>query len=330
MQHEANSNAVPSAAVSDVSLPVAGIDVAKDQLDVFIDVVAQRLRVSNNDEGVARLVATLRQHKVRLVVLESTGRYHRAAAAALLQAGVNVSVVNPKNVRAFAVADGRLEKTDAIDAQVIASFGRALNPRITAKTPEKQTVLADLVSRRRGLVQVRVAERNRGQGQLPTLAATQSTKLLRLVNQQIEDLDRAIAKLIEGDDDWHNTSKIIDSVPGIGPETANQLVSSLPELGKLNRQEIAKLVGLAPLNCDSGTQRGQRHIRGGRDHVRNCLYMATFNARQRCDKFRRFFDGLVGRGKHYQVAMTACMRKLLVILNEMVKNKTHWDSKFAS
>lgn len=330
MQHEATSSTVPSAALPDASLPVAGIDVAKDHLDVFIDVVGQWFKFSNNDEGVARLVATLRQHKARLVVLESTGRYHRAAAAALLDAGLEVAVVNPKNVRAFAIADGRLEKTDRIDAKVIAAFGRAIKPRPTAKTPEKQTVLADLVSRRRGLVQVRVAERNRGQGQLPALVASQSKKLLRLVGQQIEDLDRAIAKLIEEDDAWSKTSKIVDSVPGIGRDTANQLVSSLPELGKLNRQEIAKLVGVAPMNCDSGGQRGQRHIRGGRDHVRTCLYMAAFNARQRCDKFGRFFDGLVARGKHYQVAMTACMRKLLVVLNEMVKNKTHWDSKFSS
>ena len=328
MQHEA-INAVLSAAVSDVSLPVAGIDVAKDHLDVFIDVVALRLRVCNNDEGFARLVALLRQHKVRLIVLESTGRYHRAVAAALLQAGLNVAVVNPKNVRAFAVANGRLEKSDDIDAEVIAGFGRALKPRMSEKTPENQVILADLVSRRRGLVQVRVAESNRSQGPLPKLAASQSRKLLRLVSQQIEDLDRAIAKLIEGDDDWHNTSKIVDSVPGLGSDTANQLVSSLPELGKLNRQEIAKLVGVAPLNCDSGTQRGQRHIRGGREHVRTCLYMAAFNARQHCDRFRRYFDGLMARGKLYQVAMTACMRKLLVVLNEMVKNNTHWDPNFS-
>ena len=311
------------------SLPVAGIDVSKDHLDVFADVIALRERFSNDDEGVARLVALLRRLKVRLAVLESTGRYHRAAAARLLDAGLDVAVVNPKQVRAYAVAEGRLEKTDAIDARVIAAFGRSINPRVMAKPSAKQQELADLVARRRGLVQVKVAEANRAAGELPPpppLAQRQSRKLLRLVEQQIEDLDRAIAKLIEADDDWHNTSGIIDSVPGIGPDSANQLTAGLPELGRLNRQKIAKLVGVAPLNCDSGKLRGQRHIRGGREHLRTCLYMMAFNARQYCKRFKGYFDGLMARGKVYQVAMTACMRKLLVTLNEMVKNNTHWNS----
>lgn len=319
MQHEA---------LIDTSLPVAGVDVSKDQLDVFIDVIGLSKRFSNDDEGIARLVGVLRQHQVRLVVLESTGRYHRAAAARLLDAALNVAVVNPRQVRAYAVAEGKLEKTDRIDARVIAAFGRSINPRVMAKPSQKQEELADLVARRRGLVQLRVAEANRAAGNRPRLAQSQSKKLLRLVEQQIEDLDRAIARLVEADDDWHNTSRIIDSVPGIGPDSANQLTAGLPELGKLNRQEIAKLVGVAPLNCDSGKLRGQRHIRGGREHLRTCLYMMAFNVRQKCARFKTYFDGLVARGKHYKVAMTACMRKLLVTLNEMVKNNTHWKSDF--
>ena len=321
MQHET----LIDVALPDPGVPVAGVDVAKKQLDLFVDTAGLRLRVANDDAGVAQLVATLLEHKVRLVVIEATGRYHRRAAAALLQAGINVAVVNPQQVRAFARAAGKLEKTDRIDAVVLAHFGRAMNPRGAVKTPENQAVLSDLVSRRRGLVQVRVAEANRSHGQLPKLAASQSRKLLRLVEQQIEDLDREIARLIEADDDWSGRAKVIDSVPGIGPDTANQLVVQLPELGKLNRQEIAKLAGLAPLNCDSGQHRGQRRIRGGRADVRTCLYMAAFNARQKCDRFRHFFDGLIARGKLYQVAMTACMRKLLVTLNQMVKNNTHWN-----
>ena len=160
---------------------------------------------------------------------------------------------------------------------------------------------------------------------MPKLAARQSHTLLRLIEQQVEDLDREIAKLIEADDDSSSKAKIIDSVPGIGPDTANQLVVDLPELGTLNRQEIAKLAGLAPLNCDSGQFRGQRKIHGGREAVRTCLYMAAFNARQKCDRFRHYFEGLMARGKLYQVAMTACMRKLLVTLNQMVKKNTHWN-----
>lgn len=268
-------------------------------------------------------------HRVRLVAIEATGRYHRRVAAALLQAGIPVAVVNPQQVRAFAKAAGKLEKTDRIDARVLAAFGRSLNPRAMRKPPENQALLADLVCRRRGLIQMRVAEVNRAHEQLPKLAAAQSKKLLRLIEQQVEDLDREIARLIEADDDWSGKSKIIDSVPGIGPDTANQLLAELPELGTLNRAEIAKLAGLAPLNCDSGAHRGQRHIRGGREGVRTCLYMAAFNARQKCARFKRFFDGLMARGKLYQVAMTACMRKLLIVLNQMVKNKTHWNQKLA-
>ena len=309
----------------DVARPVAGIDVSKDQLDLFVDVVGKRLALPNGDAGVVALVAALREHEVRLVVVEATGRYHRRAAAALLQAGINVAVVNPAHARAFAQAAGKLEKTDRIDAEVLARFGRAMNPRVAAKAPENQAVLSDLVSRRRGLVRMRVAEANRAHGRLPELAARQSAKLLRLIEQQVEDLDREIAKLVEADDDRQGKARIIDSVPGIGPDTANQLVVELPELGALNRQQIAKLAGLAPMNCDSGQFRGQRKIRGGREAPRTCLYMAAFNARQKCQRFRRYFEDLMARGKLYQVAMTACMRKLLVTLNQMVKNKTHWN-----
>jgi transposase len=313
----------------DVDLPVAGIDVAKGQLDLFVDVVGQHLRVANDDAGVAGLLGKLRGHKVRLVVVEATGRYHRRVAAALLQAGIEVAVVNPQHVRAFARAGGKLEKTDRIDAAVLAHFARAMNPRVAMKTRENEALLRDLVSRRRGLVQVRVAEANRAHGQLPRLAAAQSHQLLRLIEQQVEDLDREIARLIEADDDWGDKARIIDSVPGIGPDTANRLVVELPELGELNRREIAKLAGLAPLNCDSGRYRGQRKIRGGRADVRTCLYMAAFNARQKCARFRQYFDGLMARGKLYKVAMTACMRKLLVTLNQMVRNKTHWNQQLS-
>jgi transposase len=317
--------------VTDPNSPVAGIDVAKEQLELLIDgTVNQRLQVANDEPGIDRLLRKLAEHRVRLVVLEATGRHHRRVAATLLEHGVNVAVVNPRHVREFARAMGKLEKTDRVDAAVLARFGRAMNPRVqAAATPEGRTVLKDLAARRRGLVQMRVAERNRAHDELPKLARKQSDKLLRLLDQQVEDLDRAIAKLIEADDDWRGKARIVDSVPGIGPDTANQLVVELPELGRLNRQAIAKLAGLAPLNCDSGTHRGQRRIRGGRDAVRACLYMAAFNARQHCPRFRSFFDHLIARGKTYHVAMTACMRKLLVVLNQMVKTATNWNAHLA-
>lgn len=314
MQHE-----------SDLSLPVAGVDVAKKQLEAFIDTVGQRLAVANDEPGIRQLIARFTEYKVRLIVIESTGRYHRRLAAALLQAGLNVATVNPQQARAFAKAAGKLEKTDRIDAPLLAQFGRALRPRADQPVDPNRQLLADLISRRRSLVQMRVAEVNRSHDQLPKFAAAQSKQLLRLLEQQIEDLDREIAKLIESDDDWHNRSQIIDSVPGIGQDTAHQLTVQLPELGKLNRQAIAKLAGVAPLNCDSGHYRGQRKIQGGRQEARNCLYMAAFNARQHCARFRRYFEALVQRGKCYQSAMTACMRKLLVSLNQMIKTNSYWN-----
>lgn len=310
--------------LSDPMLPVAGIDVSKDQLEVFIDTIDQRLTLPNDADNIARLLTLFQQRKVRLVIVEATGRYHRRVAATLAQAGLSVATVNPQQARAFAKAAGKLEKTDRIDAPLLAQFGRALNPRVDAKGQEDRQTLADLLSRRRALTQMKVAETNRDHDPLPKLAARQSRKLLRMLDQQIEDLDREVARLIESDDDWHNRSRIIDSVPGIGSETAHQLTVQLPELGKLNRQQIAKLAGLAPINCDSGHYRGQRRIRGGREDVRTCLYMAAFNARQHCDRFKRYFDGLIARGKLYQVAMTACMRKLLVSLNQMIKTNTQW------
>lgn len=329
MQHEPSTDARPDlrpvAGQSPDPAPVAGVDVSKAKLDLFVDTVGRRLEVCNDDAGVARLVAELLGQRVRLVVVEATGRYHRRVAAALIDAGIDVAVANPAHVRDFARAAGKLEKDDRIDAAVLARFGRAMGPRVAAEAPPHQALLADLVSRRRGLVQARVAEANRAREQTAALARRQSAKLLRLLEQQVEDLDREIARLVEADDARGGKAKVVDSVPGIGPDTANRLVVELPELGELNRQQIAKLAGLAPLKRDSGRFRGQRKIGGGRRDVRACLYMAAFNARQKCDRFRRYFEGLMARGKLYQVAMTACMRKLLVVLNQMVKTKTHWD-----
>lgn len=309
------------------SFPVVGIDVSKKSLDIFIDSLNQRFTLDNIEQDIATLIGRLKDAQVRLVVIEATGRYHRCLAATLLAAGITTSVVNPQRAREFAKAMGKLEKSDRIDAMVLAAFGRQLHPRPDQIQPENHTILADLVSRRRSLVQLRVAEKNRAHDDLPKLASEQSKTLLRLVEQQIEDLDREIASQIEADDDWHNKSQIIDSVPGIGPDSANQLIVDLPELGRLNRQQIAKLVGVAPLTRDSGVFKGQRCIRGGRRDVRVTLYMLAHNAVLYCPRFKTFFAQLIARGKRHKVAMTACMRKLVVTLNQMVKTNTHWNQQ---
>lgn len=309
----------------DLSLPVAGIDVAKHKLDVFIDTLAEHFTLDNNETSILTLIEKLRNAQVRLVVIEATGRYHRRLASMLLDAGIATAVINPQRAREFARAMGKLEKSDPIDARMLAAFGRRLAPEPDKIRRENQTVLQDLLSRRRSLVQTRVAEKNRSHDDLPKLAKSQSVRMLRLIEQQIEDLDRAIAKLIEKDDDSHNKSQIIDSIPGIGPDSANALVGDLPELGQLSREQIAKLVGVAPLNCDSGGFKGKRRIKGGRAHVRTALYMMAHNAVMWCPRFTRFFEQLTAKGKCHNVAMTACMRKLLITLNQMVKTNTPWN-----
>lgn len=318
MQHESSSQSV------------AGIDVSKSKLDCFIDVIDKSFSVVNDPSGIAQLIEQLRAANVRLVLIEATGRYHRRCAAELLDAGIEVAVVNPQRAREFARSMGKLEKTDHIDATVLAAFARANNAhRRLVKPSANQTQIDDLVSRRRALVQMRIAEKNRLHDDLPKLARNQGNKLLRLIEQQIEDLDRAIAKLIESDDDWQNKSDIISSVPGVGQSSAHQLIADLPELGKLNRQQIAKLVGVAPLNCDSGQHRGQRRIAGGRGQVRTTLYMAAFNAIHYCERFRGYAARLKQAGKPFKVIMTGCMRKLLITLNQMIKTNTAFNASLA-
>jgi transposase len=305
---------------------VVGIDVSKAMLDCHIDPVGQWVHVTNDADGLAKLIKQLHAFKIQLVVVEATGRLHRRLAAELLAAAIPVALVNPQRAREFARASGRLEKTDRVDAKVLAEFGRGVKLRTLEKLPEKQVDLDDLISRRRALVQMRVAEQNRLHDDLPKLARAQGEKLLRLIDQQIEDLDRAIAELIDGDDDWKRKSEIITSVPGVSDGTANQLIADLPELGDLSRQRIAKLVGVAPLAVDSGQRNGPRRIKGGRGPVRNALYMAAFNAMRYCERFRQMAERLRKAGKAFKVIVTACMRKLLVTLNQMVKTDTTYNA----
>lgn len=299
---------------------VVGIDVAKSTLDCYFDPTGRRLHLANDEQGIAQLLAHLRLLEVELVVIEATGRHHRRVAAELLQADIPVVLVNPQRARKYAQSVGKLEKTDRVDARTLAAFGRAAEHHRLEKPSEKQVELADLISRRRALVAMRVAEKNRlAEDHQPALARTQAKAMLRLIAQQIEDIDRAIAEKVDDDDRWKRLLEIITSVPGVSTGTANQLLADLPELGKLNRQKIAKLAGVAPLADDSGPRRGQRHIQGGRLALRNALYMAAFNAMRYCDRFKRYAKHLTDSGKPFKLVVTAAMRKLLVTLNQMVK-----------
>ena len=302
-----------------------GIDVSKARLDVHVDPTGQTLSVDNTPAGIRSLLGTLKALDVKLVLVEATGRYERRLAADLLDAAIPVTVVNPRQARDFAKSLGKLAKTDRIDAAVLAQFAKLGHHRLAEKTPENLALLDQRVTRRRQVVQMLATEKTRREQLTDKLAIRTVTKVMRVLDQQREDLDRDIAKLIESDDDWRNKARILDSAPGVGPDTANQLVADLPELGKLNRQEIAALVGVAPVNCDSGSMRGRRHIRGGRADVRTTLYMAAYNAMRCNPTIHAFAERLKKAGKPFKVVATACMRKLLIILNVMVKTNQHWN-----
>jgi transposase len=316
-----------SVTLSSVTPVHVGIDVAKAKLDVCLLPTGQILCASNDDDGIAQIIALLKQQPVALVLLEATGRYERRIASELLDAGFNVAVVNPRQARDFARALGKLAKTDKIDAATLAEFAKLGHARLCEKQPENRALLDDLVTRRRQVTQMMAMEKTRQQIPQDKQTRAMIAKVIRLLEQQREDLDRRIAQLIESDDDWKNKRDLLSSVPGIGTVTASQLVADLPELGKLNRQQIAALVGVAPINRDSGSMRGQRRIFGGRASVRCALYMATFCAMRFNPVIKRFAERLRAAGKPFKVVLVAAMRKLLTILNIMLKENQSWQPK---
>lgn len=301
-----------------------GIDVSKSSWDVHLLPQGCSFSIRVDDGAGERLREKLGSPAASLVVLEATGGFERQLVAELIDAGWNVAVVNPRQVRDFAKALGRLAKTDRTDAETLALFAQRVQPRLTQKTPDKQQELDALVTRRRQLVGLRSVEKMRRPQAFHKTACRSIDKVLKMLDQQIAALDKAIARLIEADDDWRAKRDLIESVPGIGPTTSATLVAELPELGRLNRQEIASLAGLAPFNHDSGQFRGQRRIRGGRGPLRATLYMAALTGLRCNETLRNFAQRLRKAGKPFKVVITACMRKLLITLNAMLRNNTSW------
>ena len=312
-----------STTISNVSF--VGIDVSKSKFDVVILPEGTRLTCSYDSQGISKFLAQLPRHDC-LVVLEATGGFERRLAAELIDAGHQTAIVNPRQVRDFARGLGVLAKNDRMDARVLAVYAQHVKVRLLEKRSAKQDELTALVVRRRQLVALQIAESNRLE-QVAVKSAIKSIRhVLDVLRKELKNLDAEIARLIEANDDWRNKAELLQSVPGVGPGTSASLVAELPELGKLNRQQIASLVGLAPFSRDSGRFRGQRSIWGGRGSVRTALYMAAFNARRCNPIIRAFADRLQQAGKRSKVILTACMRKLLVILNTMVRNQTAWKT----
>lgn len=302
---------------------VVGVDVSKATLDVALLHEGKQSQLGNDSVGIDELIKLLKPLAVDLVVMEATGGYETVAATALAAAGLRVAVVNPRQVRDFAKASGRLAKTDRIDAKVIAAFGEAIGPEIRPLADEDARELQGLLVRRTQLVGMKVQESNRlGLAQGPMRKGIK--KHISWLEEEIERLDVDITASLRKSPVWRAKDELLQSFKGIGPLTSGTLMVGLPELGQLDRRAIAALVGLAPFNNDSGIKRGRRSIYGGRSRVRTLLYMAATSAIRFNPVIRQFYQRLTARGKPHKVAMVACMRKMLTILNAMVRKSTPW------
>jgi len=310
----------------DISLLGVGIDVSKARLDLAFSDERSGLGVDNGPTGHAHIVKALKEAGPSHIVIEATGGYERLIVAELSAAALPVVVINPRQVRDFAKATGRLAKTDAIDAKVLALFAIAIQPPLRPLDDQQTQAFSELLTRRRQLVQMRVAESNRLAQARDRRVRKSIEGVLKMLDRQIASLDEDIDQRIENSPIWKEKEEMLLAVEGIGPTTARTLLAELPELGTASRQEIAALAGLAPFNRDSGTLRGQRTIAGGRASVRSALYMATLTATMRNPVIRDHYQHLLARGKRKKVALVACMRKLLTILNAMLRDKEPWRS----
>jgi transposase len=303
-----------------------GIDVSKDSLEVALRPSNTVQSFTNDDEGIAQLIESLRPQQPALIVLEATGKYERPVARALAVEGLLFNIINPRQGRAFARATGVLAKTDRIDALLLARFAEVLQPEARSLKDEQTEALSDLVIRRRQIVEMITAEKNRLA--LATKRVRRDIQVhIRWMEKRIEDINDDIDELIRQSPLWREKDKLLQSVTGVGPVLASTILASLPELGTLNRKQIAALVGVAPFNRESGRYKGKQKIQGGRASVRNVLYMGTVAGIRANPVLRIFYERLVAKGKPKKLALTACMRKLLVILNTMLKNGTCWQNQ---
>ena len=303
-----------------------GVDVSKDRLDVAVHPETSSWSVSNDEAGIEDLVKHLLPLHPACVVLEATRGYEMPAVGALAGAGLPVVAVNPRQTRDFAKAAGLLAKTDRIDAMALARFAEAMKPEIRPIPDAAAQELGALIVRRRQVVQMLTAEKNRRQI-APKRLHKEIDRHVAWLEEALRRLDDELQKMVRNSPVWREKDDLLQSVRGIGPKTSALLIAELPELGRLDRREIAKLAGVAPMNCDSGRYRGERHIQGGRAVVRSALYMATLTAIRCNPVIAAFYRRLRDDGKKFKVAMTACMRKLLVRLNAMLRDRVPWREK---
>lgn len=303
-----------------------GIDVSKDRLDVHVRPSGEAFDVERNGEGLARLSERLVALAPALIVLEATGGFEITVAAALAAAQLPLAVVNPRQIRDFARATGQLAKTDALDAAVIARFAEAVRPEARPLPDTAARMLGELVARRRQIIDMMTAERHRRRRLTSPRMVKSVDRLLRALQKELSDLENELDDTIRGTPAWREAEDLLKSVPGVGSATACMLIADLPELGHLDRKKIAALVGVAPLNRDSGMMRGRRTTWGGRHKVRASLYMAALVASRYNPRLAVFYQRLLQAGKPKKLALTAVMRKLLVILNAIMRDRKPWQN----
>ena len=300
-----------------------GIDVCQKYLDIHVRPSSQSFKLTNDRIGINKLIQILAKIQPELIVLEATGGMEIDAAIKLTQVGLAVAVINPRQARDFAKATGQLAKTDAIDARVLAHFADAIRPEVRQISDESSRQLEDLVQRRRQISDMITAEKNRRRGKTNSVKAS-IDQHIEWLKQQLQEIESQIKQGIAINKDWKQKMDLLTSVPGIGEVVAVTLISSLPELGTISHKSISYLVGVAPLNRDSGKFRGKRKIWGGRAKIRCVLYMAALVAVRFNPVIKAFYERLVNKGKLKKIALTACMHKLLIILNAMMKNNSSW------
>lgn len=306
-----------------------GIDVAKAMLDVHVRPSDEARRFTNDAKGIRALVDWLKPKSPERIVLEATGGLEISLVAELTIAGLAAVVINPRQARDFAKALGKLAKTDGIDAAVLAHFAEAVRPDLRPAKDAELRELEALVTRRRQLIEMRTVEQNRLGAAHEEIAKVSIRKHIAWLDECIDENDRDLDRRVKDSPAWRATEDLLRSMPGVGPVVARTLMVYMPELGTIDRRKIAALAGLAPINCDSGTFRGRRRIWGGRAAVRTALYMAAVTASRRNPVIKALYDRLLLVGKRKKVALAACMRKMLVMLNAMLKHRTSWRPELA-
>jgi transposase len=302
-----------------------GVDVGKSQLDVYLLERDRSLAVPNNAQAVAALVSRLSRYRLERIVVEATGRLEQPFVRAALAKGLPIVVVSPLKIRRFAGAIGQLAKTDEIDARLIARFAATLKPVAHPAIDPKAQLIKDLVVRRRQLTSLRTMEKNRRQI-MPDDLKSSMDRIIEALDDELARLEHLIDQAVDQHMAWRHKRDLLTSMPGIGKSVASTLIGDLPELGSLNRRQIAALTGVAPFNRDSGKLRGKRRIRGGRAYSRTALFLSAMVAIRFNPQIKRFYERLVNAGKHKKLALTACIRKIVTALNAMLRDNTPWHS----